>query len=70
MGSWQEIGGYDRQGEYAIVRGEWRIARNVVNTTPQYSLYRGREFFGIFPDAHEAAMHADLTDVEMAARQE
>ena len=59
--SWKELG-FERGGEYHIARGEWLIARNVVDGLAKYSLYRGRECFGIFADAHEAALHADRVE--------
>lgn len=51
--------GFDRDGALRIERGPWVIVR----TGPaSYTLYRGAEMHGIYPDAHEAAMHADMVE--------
>ena len=60
--AWQERGFERHEAGYCIERGLWRIARNVVGGAVKYSLYRGQEFHGTFPDAHEAAVHADTVD--------
>lgn len=62
---WKERG-FERGGEYHIERGDWKIARCYVEGRMRYTLYRGREMFGVYPDAHEAAVHADMVEAGKA----
>ena len=63
--SWEERG-FERGSEYHIARGPWVIVRGVKDCLPSYTLYRGAEMHGTFPDAHEAAVHADMVEAEAA----
>ena len=58
---WHQVGG-ERGGDYTIERGPWRIVPRPIGARLIYTLYRGAELQGEFPDAHEAAVHADLTE--------
>lgn len=63
--TWTDLG-FTRGDEYHIVRGPWKIARCMVGSIPKYALFRGSEHHGVFPDAHEAAVHADMVEAGKA----
>lgn len=71
-GVWRQVGG-EAGGDYTIERGPWRI---VPSSTPcdlaasgtrrTYTLYRAAEMHGVFPSTHEAAVHADMVEADLA----
>jgi hypothetical protein len=62
---WRDSG-FDRDGQLRIERGPWTIVRTVIAGVVRYVLYRGIEMQGDFPDAHEAAVHADTIEAGLA----
>ncbi|MBU0752385.1 MAG: hypothetical protein KJ787_14015 [Gammaproteobacteria bacterium] len=59
--TWHDCG-LDRDGQLRIERGPWTIVRTLIAGQLRYALYRGIELQGDFPDAHEAAVHADTIE--------
>lgn len=55
--------GWVRFGPAAIGRGEWSIARYVVQGVVSYGLWRGTECHGYFDSAMEAAGMAERIDL-------